>query len=44
MGFADADADADHELAVALKATLVEIAHQYRSDNRSVFGGHAEKK
>jgi hypothetical protein len=42
MGFADADAD--HELAVALKPTLVEIAHQYRSDNRNEFGGHAQKK
>jgi hypothetical protein len=40
MGFADADL----ELAVPLKATLVEITHQYRSDNRSEFGGHAEKK
>src|SRR5258705_13862422 len=31
------------ELAVALKATLVEITHQYRSDNRSVFGGQREE-
>jgi hypothetical protein len=40
MGFVDVG----HELAVALKATLVEITHQYRSDNCSEFGGHAQKK